>query len=52
MNHYDGRLNFLASVSVALLLYDVVIGLSGHDNGRMDAFKTASIAAPVTAQVK
>jgi hypothetical protein len=52
MNDYDGRLNFLASVSVALLLSVVVIGLSGHDNGRMDAFKTASIAAPVTAQVK
>jgi len=29
MNDYDGRLNFLASVSVALLLSVVVIGLVG-----------------------
>jgi hypothetical protein len=27
-------------------------GFSGHDNGHMDAVKTASIVAPVTAQIK
>lgn len=52
MDDYDGRLNILASVGVALLLSVVVIGFIGHDNGRMDAVKTASIVAPVTAQVK
>ena len=51
MDDYSGRLNFLASVGVALLLAIVVIGFSGHDNGNMDAVKTAS-TAPVTAQVK
>jgi hypothetical protein len=51
MDDYSGRLNFLASVGVALLLAIVVIGFNGHNNGQMDAVKTASIA-PVTAQVK
>lgn len=51
MDDYNGRLNILASVVVALLL-SVVIGFIGHDNGQMDAVKTASIVAPVTAQVK
>jgi hypothetical protein len=51
VDDYSGRLNFLASVGVALLLAIVVIGFSGHDNGHMDAVKTAS-TAPVTAQVK
>jgi hypothetical protein len=52
VDDYDGRLNFLASVGVALLISVVVIGFSGHDNGYMDAVQTASIVAPVTAQVK
>jgi hypothetical protein len=52
MDDYDGRLNFLALVGVALFLSVVVIGFSGHDNGQMDAVKTASIVVPVTAQVK
>lgn len=52
MDDYNGRLNILASVVVALLLSVVVIGFIGHDNGQMDAVKTASIVAPVTAQVK
>jgi hypothetical protein len=51
MDDYSGRLNFLASVGVALLLAIVVIGFNGHNNSQMDAVKTASIA-PVTAQVK
>ena len=49
MDDYDGRLNFLASVGVALLLSVVVIGFSGHDNGHI---KTAAIVAPVAAEVK
>jgi hypothetical protein len=52
MDNYDGRLNFLASMGVALLLCVVVIGFSGHDNGQMDAVKTASIVAPLAGQVK
>lgn len=52
VDDYDGRLNFLASVGVALLLSVVVIGFSGHDNGYMDVVQTASIVGPVTAQVK
>ncbi len=52
MDDYDGRLNILASMGVALLLSVVVIGFIGRDNGQMDAVKTASIVPPVTAQVK
>jgi hypothetical protein len=52
MDDYDGRLNFLASVGVALLLFVVVIGFSGHDNGHMDALKTAAVVAPVAVEVK
>ena len=52
MDDYDGRLNFLALVGVALLLCVVVIGFRGHDNGQMDGVKTASVVAPLTAQVK
>jgi hypothetical protein len=51
MDNYDGHLNFLASVGVALLLYVVVIGFRGHD-GQMDGVKTASVVAPLPAQVK
>jgi hypothetical protein len=51
VDDYSGRLNFLASVGVALVLAIVVIGFSGHDNRYMDAVETASIA-PVTAQGK
>jgi len=47
MDDYNGQLNFLASVGVALLLSIVVIGFSGYDNRQIDALKTASIA-PVT----
>jgi hypothetical protein len=52
MDDYDGRLNFLSLVGVALLLSVVVIGFSEHDNGQMDDFKTAAIVAPATVQVK
>lgn len=52
MDDYNGRLNFLALVGVALLLSVVAIGLSGRDNGPMDDVKTASIVAPAMAQGK
>jgi hypothetical protein len=51
LDDYRGRLNFLASLGVALLLAIVVIGFNGHNNGQMDAVKTASIV-PATALVK
>lgn len=46
MDDYNGRLNFLAVVGVALLLSVVVIGFSGHDNRQIEAVKVAS--APFT----
>jgi hypothetical protein len=52
MDDYDGHLNFLALVGVALLLSVVVIGFGGHDNGQMDDIKTASIVSPAPSQVK
>jgi hypothetical protein len=51
LDDYRGRLNFLASLGVALLLAIVVIEFNGHNNGQMDAVKTASIV-PATALVK
>ena len=51
MDDYNGRLNFLASVGVILLLSVIMIGFSGNDNRQIDALKTASII-PVTAQAK
>ena len=51
MDDYNGRLNFLASVGVILLLSVIMIGFGGNDNRQIDALKTASIV-PVTAQAK
>jgi hypothetical protein len=46
MDDYNGRLNVLTFVGVALLLSVVVIGFSGYDNHQIDAVKVAS--APMT----
>lgn len=51
VDDYSGRLNFLASVGVALLFVIVMMGFSGHDHDHMDAVKTAS-ASPVATQAK
>lgn len=46
MDDYNGRLNVLAFVGVALLLSVVVIGFSGYDNRQIEAVKADS--APMT----
>ena len=45
MDDYNGRLNLLALVGVALLLSVIAIGFGGRDNVPID-LKTASIVAP------
>lgn len=49
MDGYNGSLNFLAAVCVALLFFVVVLGHSRHDTGQRSAVKNVSIEAPVTA---
>ena len=42
MDDYNGRLNVLALVGVALLLSVVVIGFIGYDNHQIEAVNAAS----------
>ena len=45
MDDYNGRLNVLALLGIALLLSVVVIGFSGYDNRQIDFVGTASVPA-------
>jgi len=47
MDDYNGRINFLAAVCGALLLYVVMYGFSRHDSGQNSAVNTASMVVPV-----
>ena len=46
MDDYNGRLNFLALVGVALFLSVVLIGFGSYDNRHVNLIKAASV--PVT----
>ena len=48
MDDYNGRLNFLALVGVALFLSVVVIGFGGYDNRQINFVRAASVPVPVT----
>ncbi len=52
MDDYNGRLNVLALMGVAVLFSVVAIGVIGRENGPIGVVKTASIVAPAMAQVK
>ena len=48
MDDYNGRLNFLALVSIALFVSVVVIGFGGYDNRQISLVKAASVPVLVT----
>lgn len=52
MEDYNGRMNFLGAVFIALVLFVGAIGFTSHDNSSKGDIRTASNSQPPAASVK